>query len=279
MPRDKQMSCNNWFYYNCLTTEGSTNCSKNIDKIPCEKSFCGYSTYYSKSNCQKCSDFENCFNKNTNCKSWDNSTCPFGILNQDYMDSSRVDFVEFKPNVLAIDHNDVILYKCSLFSDSNNSLFVFKNQTLKNKIVINDILMSDQVDGIMHKIDSIYDLNYDFTLINANPASIEEVIEYSDFKNADYISEMDFDLKREQLPDDDFFDYMKNYTNITMHHIDPQFNTYKCAGKTYESILDSTLITEYTTFIVMKATTVTRSFRVNDLLRSEMSNGFLERVL
>jgi hypothetical protein len=28
----------------------------------------------------------------------------------------------------------------------------------------------------------------------------------------------------------------------------------------------------------MKATTVTRSFRVNDLLRSEMSNGFLEQV-
>ena len=270
--------CNNWFYYNCLTTEDSTGCSNNIDRIPCEMSFCyKNSSYYSKSKCQKCTDFENCFNNDTFCRSWDNKRCPLGTVNQDYANLSRLDFVEFKENVLPINQNETILYKCSSLN-SNYSIFMFKNQTLKNKIVINDILISDQVDGVLHKINSIYDLNNNFTLINAKPASIEEIIDYADFKSAGYVYELDNELTREQVPDDDFFDYMKNFTNMTIHHIDPQLNTYKCIGKAYESILDNTLLTEYTTIIVVKASAETRSYKINDLLRSEFSSGYLERV-
>ena len=273
------MSCKNWFFHNCLTTENSACCSINIDRIPCERNFCHKnSTSYSKSECQKCTDFENCFNNDTECKSWDNTKCPLGILNQDYSDSNRIDFVEFKKNVLPINLNDTILYKCYSSFSSDDSVFIFKNETLKNLIIINHILVSDQVDGVMHKIDSIYDLNKNFTLISAIPASIEEIIDYSDFKNIDLIYAQDNQLTREQIPDDDFFDYMKNFKNTTLHHIDSQVKNYKCIGKTYESILNNTFFTEYSTFIIMKATVETRSFKVNDLLSSEISHGFLEKV-
>ncbi|CAH1774305.1 unnamed protein product [Owenia fusiformis] len=209
-------TCPAWFYYNCLTTKADSKCSNEIQAMDCSGKQCNRkrNPHFTQEKCTRCVDIEKCFidaDPSIDCKVWNSTKCPNGLINIDYT-KPRFDKTVMKNGVLFLDPNFTPVLRCP-------------TKTVDILVVLNEIplprykittVVSPQSGGIAHKI-----LSHRFselssgkvTIMSGIPASLNDLITYSDFNEAVEIRPIDDILIAEHETDEDLLDQLENMRN------------------------------------------------------------------
>ncbi|XP_006819220.2 uncharacterized protein LOC100368335 [Saccoglossus kowalevskii] len=276
-----QGSCLSWFYYSCITLGNGPDCSAHIMSIDCEDNQCDSTTgNFFPGSCPTCHDVEHCYkDEPSGCRSWDESTCPDGVIHPDYSDPTRILNSALKDNVKQIDVNDAVLYSCPALNvndEVDDSLLIVTRDIIN--VQEGDIISSAQSEGILHEILTLVELNQ-YEIILGYPADFEDVIAYADFRQELEPAPIDDSLVHENGISDIIASELRTggitVDGATVHVIDDTTNVYKCMGNFYEAIGNSTQpVKSY--FIAHPVGLV---FDEGDIIISNHSNGFLADVV
>ena len=266
--------CKSWFYYQCLTMEGSSTCSDQIPVVPCASRYCNKNATESNFGlCQQCQDVQNCYDTSSSCHTWNETKCPNGKSSPDYEDPSRIEATQFKSDVHVI-HDNKTIYYCpySVSSDNMDNLYIYAGEDLET----GKIILSKQCGGVMHRIKSVTNIN-DLQFIVASPVGLKEIIRYADFKQTVDPDALQDEITIEDAPEAELVSQiLKSQDNLTekVHQIDG--TVYKCVGHEY-SYGESEATTTY--YIAMTKNSFTDAVSVGDIVASAKSVGFLEDVI
>ena len=86
------------------------------------------------------------------CRAWNETRCPYGLVQVNYKDPNRINYTLIRSNVKVIDPNTTLIYSCPVLlpgQDEATSVFVAPNGL---EINVGDVLSSAQAGGIMHKV-------------------------------------------------------------------------------------------------------------------------------
>ena len=270
-----QTPCTSWFYYQCLTVEGSIDCSDQIAVMPCAGRYCNNNATEKNSGlCQQCKDVQNCYDSSLSCQTWNETKCPKGRPVTNYDDPSRIEATQFKPNVHVI-HNNQTMFVCPYIIEKNSkdTLYI----SLGNGLKVGRIMLAGQCGGIMHRVTSVTEVN-EYQFVVAYPVGLEDVISYADFQQTVNTDSVQDEITLEDVPDikliSDILEAKENL-NETIHEINE--TVYKCIGHQYSSDNEDDLtMTHYT---VLKQSSFTDNINVGDIVTSKRSGGFLENII
>lgn len=86
------------------------------------------------------------------CKAWNETRCPHGLVQVDYADPKRIENTLLRSNVKVIDPNTTVIYNCPVHfpgREDTTSIFVAPRGL---GIKVGDVLTSAQAGGLMHKV-------------------------------------------------------------------------------------------------------------------------------
>ncbi|KAI8487041.1 hypothetical protein Bbelb_353010, partial [Branchiostoma belcheri] len=174
-----------WFYHSCFTV------------LDCEQWQCNPSLPTTTvESCLRCQDVENCFKKLEEgyCKVWNEDQCPKGFIHPLYNDTTRIEKILIGHNVEYVPLDGNILYRCPVrFSSWGATMFVNEGDL---DIRIGQVLSSPQANGVLHKVEQVTK-TVSYTVIVAHPATLEDMLDYSDFSQEVQL-EMAVDMKKNE---------------------------------------------------------------------------------
>ena len=259
-------------------------CSDNVNKVDCKgNNNCADTKSY---DCQYCLDYEACFNNfdddKITCKGWNATKCPNGIVTPDYSNKNRVDNTKFYSNVVYVNPNDTKIYNCPLyrqfpFSFGFYKLFLFSNKTLRNSLNPLSIIVSDKIEFIMHKIDTIIDVDVDnkYTYALVYPVSMDEIISYADFRNVSNtikLESVEVVNLIEQVPSQALINLIEN--NATFVKKVNKLNTtiFKCLSRRKPANNTNSV------YIIVSADEKSLNLNISDIVFSYSSDGYFETI-
>lgn len=249
--------------------------------LDCNARYCSQSvSYANKGTCQQCKDVEDCYgdtnNSTTVCGTWDETRCPGGVVTPNYEDPARIENTVFSKRLRVIKPEERTLYYCPNFGELSQGRLMLAAVGRLN-VKSGDILASAQAGGVFHKLYGVTHL-FQLTLMTAQPASLRDVIRYADFSEQKQIHLLDDETSLEQTPSDSLLgDGHAQLDSANRLHNLEAVNVYKCKGRSY---LTSDGKTGTTHHLVLETDRQDNStYRVEDLLVSRHSSGFLETVL
>ena len=158
---------------------------------------------------------------------------------------------------------------------------MFSNETITKKINPTTILLSQQADFIMHRIESITQFG-DYTFLLASPTPLNQIILYADFKYAQ-LEPLNISTFNEHIPNDNLLQMAINNTNNKnrLFSLDLYSKTsYKCLGGKKQFNMYNNKTQEIETLsIIVSSNNLTSSLKNGDIIYSSKSSGYLERIL
>ena len=90
--------------------------------------------------------------KEGNCKAWNDTRCPHGLVKVDYTDSNRIENTMLRSNVKVINPNTTRIYSCPVMipDAEGTTTLIIAPRSLDVKT--GDVLSSPQAGGLMHKV-------------------------------------------------------------------------------------------------------------------------------
>ncbi|KAI8480739.1 hypothetical protein Bbelb_415320 [Branchiostoma belcheri] len=223
--------------------------------------------------CLRCQDIKGCFKDldQDHCKVWDEDRCSRGFIQPLYNDTSRIEKILISHNVEYVPLEGNILYRCPVrFSSWGATMFVNEG---KLDIQIGKVLSSPQANGVLHKVEQVVKTD-SYTVMVAHPATLEDMLDYSDFSQEVQL-QMAVDMKRnEGVPELSVVERVLS-GNGTLHGntvrvITEDMSVYKCIGAR------ATNEGEGSYHLLM--TDIPQNLSVGDVIISNHSNGILEQV-
>ncbi|XP_078598874.1 uncharacterized protein LOC144874520 [Branchiostoma floridae x Branchiostoma japonicum] len=191
------LPCMSWFYHSCFTVGERDRCSSQIEVMDCEQWQCNPSlSTTTVESCLRCRDIEGCFKDlgEDHCSVWNEDQCPKGFIHPLYNDTTRIEQILIGHNVKYVPSDHNILYRCPVrFSSWGATMFVNEGNL---DIRIGQVLSSPQANGVLHKVEQVMKTG-DYTVIVAHPATLEDMMDYSDFSQEVQL-EMAVDMKRNE---------------------------------------------------------------------------------
>ena len=158
---------------------------------------------------------------------------------------------------------------------------MFSNETITKKINPTTILLSQQADFIMHRIESITQFG-DYTFLLASPTPLNQIILYADFKYAQ-LEPLNISTFNEHIPNDNLLQMAINNTNNKnrLFSLDLYSKTsYKCLGGKKQFNMYNNKTQEIETLsIIVSSNNLTSTLKNGDIIYSSKSSGYLERIL
>ncbi|XP_035690047.1 uncharacterized protein LOC118425346 [Branchiostoma floridae] len=267
------MPCQTWFYHSCFTVGEKGRCSPDIEVVDCEHRQCNNSlSTTTVESCLRCQDVEGCFKETDNCKVWNEDQCPKGFIHPLYNDTTRIEKILIGHNVEYVPREGNTLYRCPVrFSSWGATMFV--NEGILD-IRIGQVLSSPQASGVLHKVEQVRKTE-DYTVIVAHPATLEDMLDYSDFSQEVQL-EMAVDMKRnEGVPELSVVERVLNGNGTldgsAVRVIAEDVPVYKCIG--------SRAMNEGEGNYHLLMTHIPDHLSVGDIIVSNHSNGILEQVI
>ncbi|CAH1781186.1 unnamed protein product [Owenia fusiformis] len=227
-------TCPAWFYFNCLTTKERSVCSKEIQIMDCNGKQCDgeNNPYYTQEKCNRCIDIENCFIENnplSDCKVWNTTRCPDGLLNIDYT-HTRFDKTVSKNGVVFLDPKVTPLLRCPTKTVDVIVVFDVVSLPRYNSMAI----VSPQAGGIAHRIQSYKFSEYSsgtFTIMSGKPASLNDLVTYSDFNEPVELRPVNDILIDELETEDDLLDQLRDMRDAGSRVFFTDENMFRCLGE------------------------------------------------
>ena len=273
-------NCPDWFYYKCASPEESSTCSNHIETISCSSRYCNDTNNdFSLRLCQNCRDLTTCYQTTGTCHTWDEEKCPGGIAYTDYEDTTHTSTASFHDNVHVIDPADRTLYYCpyklSSNEDDTRNLFIAK---FRFPFDVNEIIVSAQSEGIMHKID--YKIDRDpFTFFTAIPVGLSDILKTANIKVALPPGQF-MDIRTQESEGDKELSQKFLQSSVTIEEsvlvFDSTTPVFKCAGHIYgkdKGILGSSF------YLVVQKNMISTEMSVGNIIISENTSGYLETVI
>ncbi|XP_078681771.1 protein bark beetle-like [Branchiostoma floridae x Branchiostoma belcheri] len=268
------MPCNTWFYHSCFTVGETEGCSRHIDVVDCEHRQCNKAlSTTTVESCLRCQDVEGCFKETVDgfCKVWNEDQCPKGFIHPLYNDTTRIEKILIGHNVEYVPLEGNILYRCPVrFSSWGATMFVNEGDL---DIRIGQVLSSPQANGVLHKVEQVIKTD-GYTVIVAHPATLEDMLDYSDFSQEVQL-EMAVDMRRnEGAPELSEVERVLSGNGTLdgspVHVIKEDTPVYKCIGSRAMNEGEGSY------HLLMRDIPVNLS--VGDVIVSNHSNGILEQV-
>ncbi|CAH1231914.1 TNXB [Branchiostoma lanceolatum] len=267
--------CNMWFYHSCFTVDKRDRCSGQIEVMDCEQWQCNPSlSTTTVESCLRCQDIEGCFKElgEDYCNVWNEDQCPKGFIHPLYNDTTRIEKILVGHNVEYVPLEDNILYRCPVrLSSWGATMFVNEGEL---DIRIGQVLSSPQANGVLHKVEQVIKTGV-YTMIVAHPATLEDMLDYSDFSQEVQL-EMAVDMKRnEGVPELSVVERVlsgnETLDGSNVRVIMEDASVYKCIGARAMNEGEGSY------HLLMRDTPDHLS--VGDVIVSNHSNGILERVI
>ncbi|XP_019614633.1 PREDICTED: uncharacterized protein LOC109462522 [Branchiostoma belcheri] len=269
------MPCNTWFYHSCFTVGEKEGCSGDIEVVDCEHRQCNKAlSTTTVESCLRCQDVEGCFKDTVDgfCKVWNEDQCPKGFIYPLYNDTTRIEKILIGHNLEYVPLEGNILYRCPVrFSSWGATMFVNEGDL---DIRIGQVLSSPQANGVLHKVEQVLKTD-SYTVIVAHPATLEDMLDYSDFSQEVQL-EMAVDMKRnEGAPELSEVERVLGgngtLNGSTVRVITEDAPVYKCIG--------SRAMNEGEGSYHLLMRDLPANLSVGDVIVSNHSNGILEQVI
>ncbi|CAH1252389.1 TNC [Branchiostoma lanceolatum] len=223
--------------------------------------------------CLRCQDIEGCFKDldEDHCKVWNEDQCSKGFIHPLYNDTTRIEKILVGHNVEYVPLEGNILYRCPVrFSSWGATLFVIEGDL---DIRIGQVLSSPQANGVLHTVEQVLETE-GYTVIVAHPASLEDMLDYSDFSQEVQL-EMAVDMKRnEGVPEMSEVERLLSgngtFHGKTVRVITEDMAVYKCIGA---RAMNGGVGSYH---LLMRD--IPYHLAVGDVIVSNHSNGILEQV-
>ncbi|XP_035690546.1 uncharacterized protein LOC118425665 isoform X2 [Branchiostoma floridae] len=269
--------CVSWFYHSCFTVGKRDQCSSQIEVMDCEKIQCNPSlSTTTVESCLRCRDIEGCFKDlgEEYCSVWNEDQCPKGFIHPLYNDTTRIEKILIGHNVKYVPSDDNILYRCPVrFSSWGATMFVNEGNL---DIRIGQVLSSPQANGVLHKVEQVRRTE-GYTVIVAHPATLEDMLDYSDFSQEVQL-EMAVDMKRnEGAPELSVVERVLSgngactFNGSAVRVIAEDVSVYKCIGTRAMNEGEGSY------HLLMRD--IPDHLSVGDVIVSNHSNGILEQVI
>ncbi|XP_035690544.1 uncharacterized protein LOC118425664 [Branchiostoma floridae] len=267
--------CTSWFYHSCFTVGKRDRCSSQIEVMDCEQWQCNPSlSTTTVESCLRCQDIAGCFKDvdKDYCSVWNEDRCPKGFIHPLYNDTTRIEKILIGHNVKYVPSDDNILYRCPVrFSSWGATMFVNEGNL---DIRIGQVLSSPQANGVLHKVEQVTKTG-DYTVTVAHPATLEDMLDYSDFSQEVQL-EMAVDMKRnEGVPELSVVERVLSGNGTldgsAVRVITEDVSVYKCIGAR------ATNEGEGSYHLLMRD--IPDQVSVGDVIVSNHSNGILEQVI
>ncbi|XP_031553781.1 uncharacterized protein LOC116290811, partial [Actinia tenebrosa] len=209
------------------------------------------------------------------CRTWNETRCPNGEVKIDYSDPTRIENTQIKGNVTIISPEKVTMYRCAAndLDDNIVTVFVFNaNLTLKP----GNVISSNQAGGVFHKVSDVKEFE-PYTFVTADPASIEDFIQYADFQIDATLASLQDEVTVEAEPDMEMLNILM-YRNVSLNEtlfiVPSDTFVYKCVGHMYEA--DQKKVASY--YLVLNASNTPFMIEAGDVIVSNQSHGFLSTI-
>ncbi|KAI8507318.1 hypothetical protein Bbelb_146980 [Branchiostoma belcheri] len=266
--------CRTWFYHSCFTVGKRDQCSSQIEVLDCEQWQCNTSlSTTTVESCLRCQDVKGCFKDLAEdyCHVWNEDQCPKGFIHPLYNDSTRIEKILIGHNVEYVPLDGNTLCRCPVrFSSWGATMFVNEGDL---DIRIGQVLSSPQANGVLHKVEQVIKSD-SYTVIVALPATLEDMLDYSDFSQEVQL-EMAVDMKKnEGVPDLSVVERVLSgngtLNGSTVHVITADAPVYKCIGARARNEGEGSY------HLLMRD--IPDHLSVGDVIVSNHSNGILEQV-
>ncbi|XP_019620139.1 PREDICTED: uncharacterized protein LOC109466754 [Branchiostoma belcheri] len=267
------LPCMTWFYHSCFTVGKRDQCSSQIEVLDCEQWQCNTSlSTTTVESCLRCQDVKGCFKDlgEDYCHVWNEDQCPKGFIHPLYNDTTRIEKILIGHNVEYVPLEGNTLYRCPVRSSWGATMFVNEGDL---DIRIGQVLSSPQANGVLHKVEQVIKTD-SYIVIVAHPATLEEMLDYSDFSQEVEL-EMAVDMKRnEGVPELSVVERVLSgngtLNGSTVHVITEDAPVYKCIGARAMNEGEGSY------HLLMRD--IPDHLSVGDVIVSNHSNGILEQV-
>jgi len=152
------------------------------------------------------------------------------------------------------------------------SILIFKNQQATQSLKTTHVIVANQTDYLTHNVKAFTIFN-DFTFAYAIMATLEDLFDHIEIHNqAGYFEQKKYS-NLEYIPDDEIINDLRNKSENNNKQIIELKNKhiYKCMGSS-GSDKDNSI------YLLLKSSNITANLKVNDIVFSDKSDGFLETI-
>ncbi len=152
------------------------------------------------------------------------------------------------------------------------SILIFKNQQATQSLKTTHVIVANQTDYLTHNVKAFTTFN-DFTFAYAIMATLEDLFDHIEIHNqAGYFEQKKYS-NLEYIPDDEIINDLRNKSENNNKQIIELKNKhiYKCMGSS-GSDKDNSI------YLLLKSSNITANLKVNDIVFSDKSDGFLETI-
>ncbi|CAD5122347.1 DgyrCDS10784 [Dimorphilus gyrociliatus] len=268
-----ESSCENWFYWNCISVSTTSACSAEIRNIGCVEQFCNSANEDSTTGlCEQCKDLEMCYKTSgNNCKIWNEKTCRDGTVSPNLYTENRLNSLELEDNVENISDSKIV-YRCTSSFDA-----LWENDDRYQVLIIPDtdyqlfplgsILYSSK-SSVMHKVEEEWYSAANYSIILGKWVTVDQILKYGHFG---------VNVTFKSIISSRFIDYpendktLKKFYDSSLLFLDlGNENVIKCSGQRYN--YKDKVVWSY--YFITKFDGSSKS----DILVYRGPNGFLEEI-